>query len=109
MKKIAISLHNTFIRKDSEFEVNIEAAIRAPILDLVEQNDQRCFSDAKEHILKLMEPLFAKFKSSFIFEKMKKELGNRPARTSTHHPHTYIYTYTHPLSMLSANQYHVYL
>lgn len=76
MKAIAQDLYDTFIKTDSEFEINIDQKARAPILAAIEAEDQKCFASAKEHIVKLMETVFLKFKNSPIYEKMKKELGN---------------------------------
>lgn len=74
-KKIATGLYNTFIKNGAEFEVNLEDKIKSPIQDKILKGDQACFSEAKEHILRLMEPKVQNFKNCYVFEKMKKELG----------------------------------
>jgi len=81
MKEIAMELYNTFIKDDSEFEVNIDTKTRKPILEEIEAGSQKCFSAAKEHIVKLMEPVFQKFKNSTVYEKMRKEIGKKMIHT----------------------------
>lgn len=75
MIDIGIELYDTFLRTDSEFEVNIPQKIKAPVLDALKAGHHDAFAGAKEHILKLMEPVFQKFKNSPIFERMRRELG----------------------------------
>lgn len=75
MIDIGIELYDTFLRADSEFEVNIPQKIKAPVSDQIRAGDHGAFTDAKEHIQKLMEPVFTKFKNGTIFTRMKQELG----------------------------------
>ena len=72
---IGVELYDTFLRADSEFEVNIPQKIKAPVLEMINSGNHGAFSEAKEHIQKLMEPVFTKFKNGPIFTRMKQELG----------------------------------
>lgn len=76
MKEIAMELYRTFIENNSEFEVNIDTKTRKPILEQIQAGNQKCFVNAKEHIVKLMEPVYQNFQNSPVWNQMKRELGN---------------------------------
>lgn len=75
MKDIATQLYDTFLRTDSEFEVNVPQKVTAPIMSLINSGHQNAFSAAREHIFKLLDSVFVKFKNGELYERMKKELG----------------------------------
>jgi hypothetical protein len=85
MKEVAFELYNVFIKDDSELEINIDEKARKPILDAIEAGDRNCFAAAKTHIIKLMEPIYFKFKNSPTFERMKRDLSGSSQLVATTH------------------------
>lgn len=75
LRHSAKELYNNFIREDSIFEVNIEAATKKRIQDAIRDYDQTCFAEARDHILNLLQPCFAEFHMSKTFERMREEIG----------------------------------
>lgn len=75
LRNTAKQIYDMFVEEGSELEINIDHRIRAPILDQINSYDQTCFSEAKEEMVKLMEPIFLKFRTSQVFSQMRKDLG----------------------------------
>lgn len=75
MKTTAQQIYDMFIADGSDLEINIDQKIRVPIQEAISRYDQQCFTEAKEDMFKLMEPIFLKFKTSDVFDQMKADLG----------------------------------
>ena len=73
-----MGLYATFVKNGADFEVNLDEKNKMAIMERINKGDQLCFSGAKEHILRLVEPKVQLFKNSYVFEKMRKELGKLP-------------------------------
>jgi hypothetical protein len=77
LRKTALQLYRAFIKSNSDFEVNIDAAIKKPIRMAINEFDPHCFDEAKEHIQRLMDPCYLRFLTSGIYAKMLKDLEGK--------------------------------
>ena len=75
MREKAQIIYDKFIAENSEFEVNIDHRVSAPIQGAIDHFDQDCFREAKDDLERLMEPVFLKFKTGPYFKRMEEELG----------------------------------
>jgi hypothetical protein len=75
MRKTAMELYNAFVKAGADFEVNLEAKIRDSILPKIENGDQNCFAEAREHVVHLLIPCFSNFTLGPIYDQMVKDLG----------------------------------
>lgn len=76
LRQAAQQIYDAYIKEGSDFEVNIDHRTRLPIQNAIDNADQLCFREAKNHLFRLMEPIFLKFKTSELFAQMRKEIGD---------------------------------
>lgn len=74
LRRTAKSLYRSFIREEGDFEINIDGSIREPIKKSIENNDQTCFSNAKEHVRRLLMNNFIQFKLGTAYKRMWEDL-----------------------------------
>jgi hypothetical protein len=77
LRKTALQLYRAFIKSNSDFEVNIDSAIRKPVRQAIDKYDATCFDCAKDHIQRLMEPCYMTFITSTIYQKMLTNLKGK--------------------------------
>lgn len=75
IRKTARQLYTCFIKEKSDFEVNLDARVTKPIKAAIENCEQTCFSDAKQAIFQLLEPMLVQFTLSPVFQGMCQQLG----------------------------------
>lgn len=75
MRHSALELYNAFIKAGADFELNLEARIRDAILPRIEAGDQGCFSEARDHVVHLLEPCFSNFTLGPLYQRMLDGIG----------------------------------
>jgi len=73
LKQSARELYNNFIKEGSEFEINIEGSIRKRIQEGIEEYDQTCFNESRQHVLLLLQPCLQDFMQSKSYERLKND------------------------------------
>ncbi|CAG8445574.1 7556_t:CDS:2 [Diversispora eburnea] len=78
------NIFNTYLTRNSQFEVNVDDKVRKSVIASIESNynPRHCFDEAKRAIFVLLESSFSRFIRSDLSEIMKKEIG----KTTTHYP-----------------------
>ena len=74
LKRTAKHLYRTFIKEESDFEINIEGDMKDPIRQAIEACDQGCFELTKGHVYELLQPCYIQFTLSKSFLQMQEDL-----------------------------------
>ncbi|KAG0743560.1 hypothetical protein G6F57_005354 [Rhizopus arrhizus] len=68
-------IYNTYIAKNSYFEVNLDDKVCREVTLALEQKDVKCFDTAKRAVYSLLESSYIRFRTSDTFDLMAKECG----------------------------------
>ena len=64
MKRTAMHLYDAFVKDGADFELNLPGEVRSATRRRIEEEDQFCFSNVREHAIALLEPCIETFMMS---------------------------------------------
>ncbi|RCH99629.1 GTPase-activating protein [Rhizopus azygosporus] len=68
-------IYNTYLTRNSHFEVNLDDKVLRMVTQLLQQKNPKCFESAKPAVYTLLESSYMRFQSSETFDVMVKECG----------------------------------